>query len=152
MPLLETVHASCVLIGEHGILIRGPAGSGKSTLARTLVTDAGRIGRYAAHVADDRTRLEARNGRLVGRPVPAIAGKLEIRGAGLLSVSHEPAAVIHLVLDLSAEPPPRFPDDAEGATVLCDIAIRRLLLQSGTPCSDLIQAWARNRDLTSMTV
>ena len=152
MPLLETVHACCVLVGEHGILIRGPAGSGKSTLARTLVGDAGRVGFYAAHVADDRTRIEARNGRLVARPVPAIAGKLEIRGAGLLSVAHEPAAVIHLVLDLSAEPPPRFPEEAEGATVLCGIGIRRLLLQSGTPCSDLIQAWTSKQELTLVTV
>jgi HPr kinase/phosphorylase len=80
MPRRETVHACCVLVGERGLLIRGASGSGKSTLARELVTDAARAGLFAAHVADDRTRLEAIHGRLLAGPVPEIRGKLEVRG------------------------------------------------------------------------
>ena len=37
---LGTVHATCVVIGEAGVLLRGPSGSGKSTLARRLVEGA----------------------------------------------------------------------------------------------------------------
>jgi serine kinase of HPr protein (carbohydrate metabolism regulator) len=152
MPRLETVHACCVVVGERGLLIRGASGSGKSTLARGLVADAGRAGLFAAHVADDRTRVESRHGRILARPVPEIGGKLEVRGLGILPVPHEPAAVIHLVVDLSSEPPPRLPGADEGATTLCGIAVARLPLRSGTPCSDLILAWARKRELTLMAV
>lgn len=152
MPRSETVHACCVLIGERGVLIRGPSGSGKSSLARQLVAAAAQAGRFAAHVADDRTRIEARHGRLLARPVSAIAGKIEVRGLGILPVRHEPAAVVHLIVDLSPDPPPRFPEETEGATVLCGIVVQRLPLQSGTACSDLILAWTSKQELTLMTV
>jgi serine kinase of HPr protein (carbohydrate metabolism regulator) len=152
MPRPETIHASCVVVGERGLLIRGTSGSGKSTLARELVAHAARGGLFAAHVADDRTRLQAIHGRILARPVPEIGGKLEVRGLGILPVPHEPAAVIHLVIDLSSEPPARLPEPAEGATTLCGIAVARLPLRSGTPCSDLILAWARKRELTLMAV
>ena len=148
----ETVHGTCVAIRESGILIRGPSGSGKSTLGRQLVGEAQAAGLFAAHVADDRTRLEAQHGRLVARPHPDIAGRLEVRGLGILVVPYEPAAIIHLVVDLSSEEPPRFPQEAEGATTLCGIAVPRLHVRSGTPCSDLIQAWTFQQELTLMTV
>lgn len=152
MRSAETVHASCVAIRESGILIRGPSGSGKSTLARQLVREAGQAGLFAAHVADDRTRLQALHGRLVARPHPDIAGTFEVRGLGILSARHEPAAVVHLIIDLSPEGPARLPEETEGATTLCGIAVPRLHLRSGTPCPDLILAWTRQRELTLMTV
>jgi serine kinase of HPr protein (carbohydrate metabolism regulator) len=86
-----TIHASCVVIGEAGILIRGGSGSGKSTLARELVHAAAASGRFARLVSDDRTHVAARNGRLVARVVEAIAGRLEARGAGIFAVAHEPS-------------------------------------------------------------
>ena len=37
MTAASTVHASAVLAGDAGILIRGPSGSGKSRLAFALI-------------------------------------------------------------------------------------------------------------------
>ena len=37
VPLPSTIHASAVVIGETGVLIRGASGAGKSTLARSLI-------------------------------------------------------------------------------------------------------------------
>ena len=42
MAAATTLHASCVVVGEAGILIRGPSGSGKSSLAREIVLWVGR--------------------------------------------------------------------------------------------------------------
>jgi HPr kinase/phosphorylase len=79
----ETIHATCVLIGEAGILIRGEAGSGKSTLARQLIHDARQKNLFASLVSDDRTWIVERHGRLLARVVESIAGLIEVRGAGL---------------------------------------------------------------------
>jgi serine kinase of HPr protein (carbohydrate metabolism regulator) len=84
-----TVHASCVVLGEAGVLIRGPSGSGKSQLARRLVSA---YPGFARLLSDDRVRIEVRHGRVVARTVPAIAGTLEIRGLGLVPAAFEPAA------------------------------------------------------------
>ena len=106
------IHASCVLVGEAGILIRGPSGAGKSTLAASLVEEARRTGRHGGLVGDDRVRLSVRHGRLIARPVAAIAGLIEVRGLGLRRVPHDGAAVIRLVVDLVADRPARLPDPA----------------------------------------
>ena len=76
-----TVHASAVLLGERGVLIRGAAGSGKSSLLLGLLTDA------AAStwlIADDRVMLTPANGRLIAAVPPVLAGLLEIRGQGIV--------------------------------------------------------------------
>ena len=104
-----TVHASCVVLGEDGILIRGPSGAGKSTLARRLIDIADRAGRYGALVADDRVRLSVAGGRLIAYEVASVAGMLEIRGLGIVRTSHEPACVVRLVVDLVDAEPERLP-------------------------------------------
>ena len=128
-----TVHAGCVLIGEGGVLILGPAGAGKSSLARELIDGARRGGSFARLVSDDRTRIEAHHGRLLARPVAPLAGLIEARGAGLLRLAHEDAAVVRLAVELSAEEPPRLPEDGEGALSLCGVEIPRLFLRRGAP-------------------
>ena len=49
-----TVHATAIVIGETGVLIRGRSGSGKSSLALALVARVRLAGGFAAFVADDR--------------------------------------------------------------------------------------------------
>lgn len=97
--------ASCVSIGERGLLIEGPPGSGKSSLALAL------IDRGAALVGDDGVLLEPRDGRLWALPPPNIAGLLEIRNVGLVTLPSEPAPVA-LVLQLD-QAAPRFAEQAE---------------------------------------
>jgi serine kinase of HPr protein (carbohydrate metabolism regulator) len=126
MPEGTTVHGTCVVVGEDGILIRGEPGSGKSTLAREIVERASEAGRFARLVSDDRTRLAARHGRLVAGAVAAIAGRLEVRGIGIVRVAHEPGAVVRLVVDLVPGEPPRLPEPADGSVTLCGISVPRL--------------------------
>lgn len=100
----ERAHATTVLLGERAVLIRGPSGTGKSSLALTLLANPPALPGASTPapvrlVADDQTLLEARGGRLIARPHPQLAGRIEMRGLGLLSVPFEPQAVVGLVVD-----------------------------------------------------
>jgi HPr kinase/phosphorylase len=94
------VHATSVLVDGTGVLIRGPSGSGKSDLALRLIDDGARL------ISDDQTALEARDGRLWASAPPSIAGKLEVRGLGIVAVPSIPSAALGLVVDLV--PPDRI--------------------------------------------
>ncbi|MHB1204021.1 MAG: HPr kinase/phosphorylase [Rhodospirillaceae bacterium] len=125
MPL---IHASVVAVGGLGVLIRGPSGAGKSDLALRLI-DAGGV-----LVADDYCEAEALNdaagSRLVVRPPPAIAGKLEVRGFGIVDVPHLPSATISLIVDLVPEAEiERLPDPGMGGAVDVIDGIRILRLR-----------------------
>ena len=137
-PVGETVHATCVVIDEAGVLIRGAPGAGKSTLARELIAAAALQGRFARLVSDDRTRLVARHGRLVAEAVGATAGRIEARGVGILSVAHEPRVVVRLVVELSAEEPSRMPAPEEGLATFCGVMVSCIRARSGTPLSHLV--------------
>jgi HPr kinase/phosphorylase len=124
-----TVHASAVLVGARAVLIRGPSASGKSRLALELL-EAARTGslRFARLVADDRVHLQAVSGRLLARPPEALAGLIEVRGIGLLRVTHEPCAVIGLVVDLAAPDAERLPAADGRTTEISGIRLPRLLV------------------------
>jgi HPr kinase/phosphorylase len=106
-----TVHASAVLVGARAVLIRGPSGAGKSRLTLELIA-AARAGRvsFARLVGDDRVHLQAAGGRLLVRPADALAGLIEVRGAGLRRLDYEPCAVVGLVVDLDAADAERLPE------------------------------------------
>lgn len=76
------------------MLIRGAPGSGKSDLALRLVEEGARL------VADDRTDLAVVEGRLVATAPPAIAGKLEVRGIGIVDARMAAEAPVALIVDL----------------------------------------------------
>jgi serine kinase of HPr protein (carbohydrate metabolism regulator) len=103
---MALVHATCVAVDGVGVLIRGAPGSGKSDLALRLI-DAG-----ATLVADDYCELAAVEAGPVTATAPAaIAGRIEMRGFGLLRLPHAAAAEIALVVDLSrSEEIERLPD------------------------------------------
>jgi HPr kinase/phosphorylase len=125
-----TIHASAVLVGAKAVLIRGPSGSGKSRLAWALL-EAGRTGAlpFARLVADDRTLVEACNGRLLVRPAPELAGLLEIRGLGIRKIAYEPAAAVGWVTDLAAEDAARLPE--AGETAISGVKLPRLAVAGG---------------------
>ena len=129
MTLPDTIHASAVAIGEAGVLIRGPSGSGKSALVLGLLDrdpDTTRL------VADDRVILSRDHGRVLAAPPPPIAGKLEVRGQGILAVGHLPSVAIALVVDLvPAEDCPRLPEPAERFVTMLDVRLPRLMLPIG---------------------
>ena len=140
-----TLHASCVVLGEAGVLIRGPSGSGKSELARRLMSA---YPGFARLVCDDRVRIEARHGRLVARAVPAIAGVLEIRGLGLMPTAFEPAAVVRLVADALTGPTERLPDEADSAVDISGVTLPRVAGRADS----LVEAvlWRLNPSMTGL--
>ncbi len=121
-------HGSVVALGEKGLLLRGPSGAGKSALTLALLARFETLGDFARLVADDRVRLDALGGRLVASPHPAIAGVLEIRGAGLLRLPYENCCILQGVVDVAAPgtSPPRLPEEAEKTVTLKGVALPRL--------------------------
>lgn len=120
-----SIHASCVIVGEAGVLIRGPSGSGKSSLGAALVERAAGQGLFARLVADDRVLIAARNGRLVASTPAAIAGLIERRGVGIVPAAHLADAVVRLVVDIELAPE-RMPEPDERTVTLEGVALPRL--------------------------
>ena len=117
-----TLHATAIAVGSRAALIVGPSGAGKSDLALRVVTgsfrDCGRV-LEAALVADDQVLLERTPGALVARPPPSIAGRLEVRGIGIVEVAHVAAADVCLIVDVEPGAPiERLPDPPETRHVL----------------------------------
>ncbi|HEV2512767.1 HPr kinase/phosphatase C-terminal domain-containing protein [Bosea sp. (in: a-proteobacteria)] len=125
-PLLR-LHASAVVIGEAGILIRGPSGAGKSSLALALIGRAQSQGRFARLVADDRTEIAVKAGRLLAAPVPPIEGLVERRGLGLTPEPHLAVAVLRLVIDCGGEPE-RMPEPEALVETIAGVTLPRLAL------------------------
>jgi HPr kinase/phosphorylase len=90
-------YATCVDINGAGVLLRGPSGSGKSDLALRLIEGGAKL------VADDRTELSLENGQLMAQAPRAIAGRMEVRGLGIVDVAHCETTAVMLVVDLVAQ-------------------------------------------------
>ncbi|WCM28953.1 HPr kinase/phosphatase C-terminal domain-containing protein [Sphingomonas sp. QA11] len=93
----ETIHASTVAIGGRAVLIEGPSGAGKSDLALRLIDRGGVL------VSDDYTVLTPDDGVLTASAPATIAGRLEVRGIGIISVTHIERAPVTLLARLSTE-------------------------------------------------
>jgi serine kinase of HPr protein (carbohydrate metabolism regulator) len=100
----ETVHASCVAIDGRAVLISGPSGAGKSDLALRL------LDRGFTLVSDDQTIVRRDGERLVASAPPQIAGKLEIRGLGILEMETAADVPVALLVELTGDIQ-RLPDD-----------------------------------------
>lgn len=123
----ETVHATCVAIGGRGILLAGRSGCGKSDLALRL------IDRGAQLVSDDYTLLRADEGRLIASAPPTIAGRLEVRGVGLLDLAARPSAAVCLFADLERVPE-RYPEPIAVTLAGIDLpAIALAALEASAP-------------------
>ncbi|SFN78734.1 HPr kinase/phosphorylase [Sphingomonas sp. OK281] len=82
VPSSDRLHATTVAIDGVAVMIEGASGSGKSDLALRL------IDRGAILVSDDQT-LVVRSGKsLVARAPATIAGRIEVRGLGILAMPH----------------------------------------------------------------
>ena len=141
-----TVHASAVLVGAKAVLIRGASGAGKSRLAFELIEAAhAHALLFARLVADDRVHLQSVGGRLVVDPAEPLAGLIEIRGAGLLRIAHEPSAVVGFVVDLGAADSERLPDPENRKTEIAGIALPRLAVASGAAALPAVLALIKSR-------
>ena len=100
------IHASCIAIGRHGVLLLGKSGSGKSDLALRLIDEGAML------VADDRTILYLEKGLLQARAPASIKGLLEVRGLGIVKLQSRANVRVSLAVRLGREtarlPAPRF--------------------------------------------
>ncbi len=107
----ETVHASTVAIDGRAVLITGPSGSGKSDLALRL------FDRGFALVSDDQTIVRREGDRLIASAPHRIAGKLEVRGVGIIDVDTQNDVPVALLVELTSDIE-RIPDDSRERPLL----------------------------------
>lgn len=99
------IHATAIALDGRAALILGPSGAGKSDLAlRCILQGAWIDGRHylATLVADDQVIVDGSGGGLVARAHDAVAGRIEVRGLGIVAVPSVPAAEIGLAVELVA--------------------------------------------------
>ncbi len=119
------MHATCVAVGRHAALLRGPPGAGKSDLALRLIAGPAPRGEPEAFlVADDQVALSREGYRLVARAPENIAGLIEIRGVGIRRMPSVSAAPVALIVDLVArEDLVRLPPDPPPTEEVLGIAL-----------------------------
>ncbi len=114
------VHATCVALAGRAVLLFGRPGSGKSDLAARL------IDRGWTLVADDQVELRHDGDGLRASPPATIAGKLELRGVGIVAHAWRADVPVALAFDLDAVPE-RMPDPvarAVGGVALPCLALK----------------------------
>ena len=106
------IHGTCVARDGRGVLLLGASGVGKSDLALRLIE------RGFVLVADDRVELEA----AMASPAPGLAGLLEVRGLGIVRMTHRAPVPVVLAVTLGPAMPERLPvparDPLSGAPLL----------------------------------
>ena len=94
------IHATGLVLGKTGMILRGPSGAGKSLLALELIDEWEARGLEAKIVSDDRIDVEASGSRLTMLAPKAIEGLIELRGRGIVSRPFVAKSTVHLVVDL----------------------------------------------------
>jgi serine kinase of HPr protein (carbohydrate metabolism regulator) len=118
------VHATGLVLGTTGMILRGPSGAGKSLLALELIDEWEMRGETARLVSDDRIDIEASKTGLVMHAPKAIEGLVELRGRGIVSRPFVAKANVHLVVDL-VDTLERMVEEDELVTELDGITLAR---------------------------
>ena len=132
----KLIYGTCVALGRTAAILQGPSGSGKSDLAlRFAMQTPAELD--AALVADDQVRIEARGGRLFASPPQALAGKIEVRGLGIVTLPFRSEAELRLVVQLAeADDIPRLPAELHAAPI-CGIVLPLMHLAPFEASADL---------------
>ena len=103
-PDRQTHHGTAIAVDGSAALIIGPSGAGKSDLALRCLALAPTplIPAAAQLVADDRVLITLADGRLRVSPPETIAGRLEVRGVGIVTVPYARSAELVLIAELAA--------------------------------------------------
>lgn len=116
---MQPIHATAVARhtphGWRGVLIQGPSGVGKSDLALRLIGQGWRL------IADDWTHVWASGDHLYAAAPGTIAGRIEVRGLGIVAAPLHPLARIVLAIQSTHEAIERLPEPAawswQGVTI-----------------------------------
>nr|WP_154144364.1 MULTISPECIES: HPr kinase/phosphorylase [unclassified Brucella] len=121
------LHATTLQLLGRGVMIMGRSGAGKTELALTLIERAASRGEEAFLVADDRTLLHREGDRLLASVPTALAGGVEIRGAGLFRIPYRVATPLDLVVLLvNGDEAERYP--GKERWIFEEVSLPRLLL------------------------
>lgn len=106
-------NATSIFFQGCGILITGKPGSGKSSLALALLDKGAQL------ISDDITCLNVCDRKLMALPPSLIAGGLEVRGLGLVSIpnSLKKPVQIHMLIELNEGKSERCPADFQYVSV-----------------------------------
>jgi len=105
------MHASTVAVDGRAVLITGPSGAGKSDLALRM------LDRGFTLVSDDQTIVKRAGEQLIATCPATIAGKLEIRGVGIVEMEYETDVPVALLVQLTSDIQ-RLPDDSSERPIL----------------------------------
>lgn len=117
----ETLHATAVAIDGRAVLLEGMSGVGKSDLALRL------IDRGATLVSDDYTLVVRAGEALVARNPGAMAGRIEVRGLGIVAMPYVADVPVALVVRLGGEPM-RMPE--RRVRRIAGVAVREIALDA----------------------
>lgn len=110
---VERLHATAIAVGGRAVLIRGDSGSGKSDLAlRCMATPPTAFSEGPASlIADDQVMVMRQGERLTAYAPPALVGKMEVRGLGIVNVDTATKAEVAFFADIAPKTEiERYPD------------------------------------------
>jgi HPr kinase/phosphorylase len=99
------LHATAVAVEGKAAVIMGASGRGKSTLALAMMS------RGATLICDDRVQLGAPAGVLTASAVDTLAGKIEVRGVGIVNARFVTDVTVGLFVDLDIDESTRLPPE-----------------------------------------
>jgi len=120
---------SCVVIDGRAVLIEGESGAGKSDLALRLIDRGARL------VSDDYTLLQRDGRHLVASPPDTIAGRIEVRGLGIVPMDHVAHVPVALLIRLT-DAPERMPL-TEDIRRIAGIDIREVAVDGRSPSAPI---------------
>jgi serine kinase of HPr protein (carbohydrate metabolism regulator) len=132
-PSSDTLHATAVAIGGQAVVIEGRSGAGKSDLALRL------IDRGAVLIRDDRVLLTREGAGLMARAPATMAGRIEVRGVGIVATPHLDSAPVALVVKL-AEEDQRMPE--RRVRRIAGVSVRELTVDPFRESAALKVEWA----------
>lgn len=115
-------------LGKNAAILTGPSGSGKSDLALRFISETPSE-LDPALVSDDQIWVNAQHGGVIAYPPEAIAGKIEVRGVGIIRLPYCKQANVKLLIKLVEKQfVPRMPPSPLPTERLCGFEVPILSL------------------------
>ena len=125
----QLLHGTCVALGRVCALIRGPSGSGKSDLALRFLSSSNVGSAPRRLIADDQVHVTRDDARLFACAPASIAGLIEVRGVGVVSMPSAASAALVLLADcVTPAEVPRLPPKPLPSELVLGLPVARIAL------------------------